>query len=74
MKKLYNRARNKYFALMGATAASLAPITVFAQSAPDTAAIEAELTTYKTAVVALVIAFAVVLWAVKAAGLLKPRG
>lgn len=45
-----------------------------AQSGPDTSAIESEFNTYKLAVVGLVIAFAVVLWAIRAAGLLKPRG
>lgn len=49
-------------------------LPAFAQSGPDVSGIEAELDTYKTAVIALVISFAVVLWAIKAAGLLKPRG
>lgn len=51
---------------------AFAALPAFAQ-APDTASIEAEMTLYKTAVVALVIAFAVVLWSIKGAGLLKPR-
>lgn len=44
-----------------------------AQGGPDLSAITTEINQYKTAVVALVIAFAVVLWAIKAAGLAKPR-
>ncbi|MFT4178274.1 MAG: hypothetical protein QM612_02245 [Thermomonas sp.] len=40
---------------------------------PDVSSIESEFSTYKVAVVGLVIAFAVVLWAIKGAGLLKPR-
>ncbi len=44
-----------------------------AQTGPDVSAIESEFATYKIAVVGLVIAFAVVLWAIKASGLLKPR-
>ena len=55
-------------ALTGATIG-----TAMAQTAPDVSAIEAEFDTYKVAVVGLVIAFAVVLWSIKATGLLKPR-
>lgn len=40
---------------------------------PDLSSIVTEINAYKTAVVALVIAFAVVLWAIRAAGLAKPR-
>lgn len=47
--------------------------SAMAQTGPDVSSITTELTTYKTAVVGLVIAFAVVLWAIKGAGLLKPR-
>lgn len=47
--------------------------SAMAQAGPDVSSITTELTTYKTAVVGLVIAFAVVLWAIKGAGLLKPR-
>lgn len=55
-------------------AGSMATIgTAMAQTGPDVSSIEAEFDTYKAAVVGLVIAFAVVLWAIKGAGLLKPR-
>lgn len=47
--------------------------SAMAQSGPDLSSIEAEFTQYKVAVVGLVIAFAVVLWAIKGAGLAKPR-
>lgn len=53
--------------------ALIASGAAMAQGGPDVSAIEAEFDTYKVAVVGLVIAFAVVLWAVRAAGLLKPR-
>lgn len=53
-------------------AMALAPAAAFAQ-APDLSSIEDEIGLYKTAVVGLVIAFAVVLWAIRAAGLAKPR-
>ena len=39
----------------------------------DLSAITTEINSYKVAVVALVIAFAVVLWSIRAAGLSKPR-
>jgi len=53
---------------------SLVPGFAFAQSTPpDTSGILAEFSTYKVAVIGLVIAFAVVLWAIRAANLLKPR-
>lgn len=55
------------------TALMLSPMAAFAQSGPNVSAIEAEFSTYKVAVVGLVIAFAVVLWAIRGAGLLKPR-
>lgn len=55
-------------------AGSMATIgTAMAQTGPDVSSIQSEFDTYKTAVVGLVIAFAVVLWAIKGAGLLKPR-
>ncbi|MBD9368382.1 hypothetical protein [Xanthomonas sp. XNM01] len=54
-------------ALVGATIG-----TAMAQ-APDLSAVEAELDVYKVAVVGLVIAFAVVLWAIRGASLLKPK-
>ena len=57
---------------MAAGGALLASGASFA-AAPDVSAIQTEFDTYKVAVVGLVIAFAVVLWAIKAAGLLKPR-
>lgn len=41
---------------------------------PDTSAIEGEFTLYKAAAVGLIIAFCVVLWAKRGAGLLKPGG
>lgn len=58
-----------------ATAAGVASMALVAPAfaAVDTAAIESEFSEYKTAVVGLVIAFAVVLWAIRGAGLLKPR-
>lgn len=43
------------------------------ETGPDVSAIIAEFNLYKVAVVGLVIAFAVVLWAIRGAGLLKPR-
>jgi len=53
---------------------SLVPGLAFAQAqAPDTTSILDEFSTYKVAVIGLVIAFAVVLWAIRAANLLKPR-
>lgn len=48
--------------------------SALAQDAPDVSAITTELNTYKIAVVGLVIAFCVVLWAKRGAGLLKPGG
>jgi hypothetical protein len=64
-----NKARA--YSLMGG-AMALAPLAAFAQ-APDTSGIEAQFDLYKVAVVGLVIAFAVVLWAIRGAGLLRPR-
>lgn len=66
----FNRAKSGALA-MGATAMTVAG-SAFAQ-APDLTAIETEIGLYKVAVVGLVIAFAVVLWAIRAAGLAKPR-
>lgn len=40
---------------------------------PDLSAVEAVFDEYKVAVVALIIAFAVVLWSIRAAGLAKPK-
>lgn len=74
MRNLMKMARGKLTALNLAVLAFLVPMAAMAQTAaPDTSAITAEFDTYKVAVVALVIAFAVVLWAIRAAGLLKPR-
>lgn len=53
-------------------AMALVPMAAMAQ-APDLSSIEDEIGLYKVAVVGLVIAFAVVLWAIRAAGLAKPR-
>lgn len=47
-------------------------LPAFAQ-APDTSGIEATFDAYKLSVVSLVVAFAVVLWSIRAAGLLQPR-
>lgn len=58
-------------AAVGTTAMAVAG-SAMAQ-APDLSAIETEIGLYKVAVVGLVIAFAVVLWAIRAAGLTKPR-
>lgn len=65
------KAKIGHLALVGSTA--LATFPAFAGGGPDTSSITTELGTYKTAVIALVIAFCVVLWAIKGAGLLKPR-
>lgn len=56
------------------SAIALSPLSAFAQTGPDTGDIESKMTEYGAAAVALVIAFAVVLWGMRAAGLLKPRG
>lgn len=68
-----NRFNRVKTAAMGAGATAMAVAgSAFAQ-APDLAPIETEINAYKVAVVGLVIAFAVVLWAIRAAGLAKPR-
>lgn len=67
-KHYANRAAMVAAGTMGTVGAAMA------QTGPDLSAITAELDTYKIAVVGLVIAFAVVLWAKRAAGLLKPGG
>lgn len=66
-------AKTMYLSAMVFLVTALAAIPAFAQTGPDVSAIESEFDTYKVAVVGLVIAFAVVLWAIKASGLLKPR-
>lgn len=48
--------------------------TALAQTGPDTSSITGEFDMYKVAAVGLVIAFCVVLWAKRGAGLLKPGG
>ena len=74
-KSLRDRASNAGYKAQAAvgTAIALSPFAAMAQGAPDLSAIEGELDGYKAAVVGLVIAFAVVLWAIRAAGLAKPR-
>lgn len=64
-----NGLRYRTYAVVG-TAMAMAPLSAFAQV--DTSEIESELALYKTAVVGLVIAFCVVLWAKRGAGLLRP--
>lgn len=52
----------------------LAPAAAFAQeAAPDTSEITSKIATYAGAAVLVLIAFALALWGMKAAGLLKPR-
>lgn len=53
--------------------ALVAPFAMAAGTGPDLSSITDLLAEYGPAVVALVIAFAVVLWSIKAAGLTKPR-
>ena len=74
-KSMRDRASNAGYKAQAAvgTAIALSPFAAMAQTGPDLSAIESEVDGYKTAVVALVIAFAVVLWAIRAAGLAKPR-
>lgn len=77
-QSLIHRAKDTARALGAKVATGTALVgasigTAMAQTGPDVSAIEAEFDTYKVAVVGLVIAFAVVLWAIKATGLLKPR-
>lgn len=71
-----NAARNATLRAQVAlgSAIALSPVAAFAQTGPDTGDIESKMTEYGAAAVALVIAFAVVLWGMRAAGLLKPRG
>ena len=78
MNKLQKfRSTGKSLAARAATVATLGMVAVgqaMAQATPpDTSSITAEFDLYKTAVVGLVIGFAVVLWAIRGAGLLKPR-
>lgn len=77
MRNIVTKARKGYAnatAKVGtASLIAFSSLPAFAQSGPDVSAIEAEFDTYKVAVIGLVIAFAVVLWAIKATGLLKPR-
>ena len=75
-KNVADKARNAGYKAQAAvgTAIALSPFAAMAQTAPDVSDIEAEFDTYKVAVIGLVIGFAVVLWAIRAAGLLKPRG
>ncbi len=70
-RKLYARTATGVATL----GVALAPALAFAQdAAPDTSEIEAKFVAYGAAAVTLVIAFAVVLWGVRGAGLLKPKG
>lgn len=66
-KHYANRAAAAGTALMASGAA-------MAQTGPDVSAITGEFDTYKVAAVGLIIAFAVVLWAKRGAGLLRPGG
>ena len=59
---------------LGTSAMVMAGSAMAAPAAPDTSAIEGEFTIYKAAAVGLIIAFCVVLWAKRGAGLLKPGG
>lgn len=56
------------------TALALSPFAAMAQTGPDVSEIESKMDTYGVAAVGLVIAFAVILWGIRASGLLKPRG
>lgn len=77
LTKFYNRGsasvKTMWAAVLMFAITAMAAVPAFAQTGPDVSAIESEFDTYKVAVVGLVIAFAVVLWAIKASGLLKPR-
>lgn len=75
MHKFLARSKNKVAGIF--TACMLAMYAPFAfAGAPtiDTSSITALFDDYKVAAVGLLIAFVVVLWALRATGLLKPRG
>lgn len=68
--KLKNGLRK--LVVVGGTA--LAPVAAFAQTADPTAPIIAKITEYSGYAVALVVAFALAIWGLRAAGLLKRGG
>ncbi|MEN4903353.1 hypothetical protein [Luteimonas sp. TWI1437] len=57
----------------GGMLVAMASVPAFAQNTADIEAIKADIDAWKPVVVGLVIAFAVVLWAIRAASLAKPR-
>lgn len=72
--KYLSRFKNKMAGIYTACMLALfAPFAYAGASGVDTSSILAVFDEYKTAAITLLIAFIVVLWALRATGLLKPR-
>lgn len=65
---------NQVKSAMAGTAVMLAPVAAFAQVADPTAAIKSQIETYGGYAVGVVIAFALAVWGLRAAGLIGRRG